>query len=175
MLASRRSKTWHAKSASHTPSQMVRSSCVGKIEMVEAKRNTPSVLRITIVLHEALINSIYQFPPTTGLANQNDLNVLYRISKVSGSNNSCLRHTLYLSPRSFSLCVGRKAPILAPVQHRTEMMKGIWILLRGCRKTASSTVQKVVVNRINSVLPKRCLGFLLVVRTPSVGNSLLDS
>ena len=84
-----------------------------------------SILGVTVVFDPTLVNPIDHLPPTARDAFQNKVDILQIVSE-SPPQIALGRSTRYRRPPlslfSFS---GKKAPILAPVQQKTAIMKGI--------------------------------------------------
>ena len=84
-----------------------------------------SILGVTVVFDPTLVNPIDHLPPTARDAFQNKVNILQVLSE-SPRQMVLGRSTWYRRPLlSLSSFLGKKAPILAPVQQKTAIMKGI--------------------------------------------------
>lgn len=129
-------------------------------------RHVHDVLRVTVILHPALIKFPDSSPATTSVrALQRDFSILERSAQtLRGGRATTL--TRYRRPPV------KKADILAPVQQYTLVMKVVWTLYRSGMKIRSSLVQRVTWKRVRASSTKLYFGRCFLTARPSSTNAV---
>ena len=130
-------------------------SFISKSEHEKSVGSPRDVLRVVIDLDPTLIGSIHRLSSDGKNALQHDFNILELISP-SVQSIPYKAASLYIEALPCLYCwyEERIHLSLPRSSRRPEMTNGIRTLLRGFTKTTSSAVQKIVLNRISSILPR---------------------